>query len=130
MMTAFAALWGARGLALVGALLIGLLGVKAWQLKAKADGRAEGRAEVVEASKKAGAKANAKNESVRRDAAKPGALERLRSDPATCGNCGRAMSRLETPNNRSVRPDGGGDRGADRGKQSVPAKLGLHVREE
>lgn len=127
-MTTIAALWGARGLALVGALLIGLLGVKGWLLMRDHRVAETAKAEVVQASKEAGRKANAKNEGVRRDAAKPGALERLRSDPASCRDCNRAVPRLAASDNQSRRPDGRGDGSSDRGKQSVPAKLGLHVR--
>ena len=80
-MTAIAALWGARGLALIGALLIGLLGVKAWQLRE----RSIGAEKVVQASKEVAKKANATNADVRRRASEPGAAERLRRD--ACRDC-------------------------------------------
>ena len=129
-MTTIAALWGARGLALIGALLIGLLGVKGWLLMRDHKVAEAAKAEVVQASKEAGAKANAKNDVVRRAAAKPGALERLRSDPATCRDCGRVVPRLAASDNQSKRPDGRGDGKPSGGEQSIPAKLGLHVRTE
>lgn len=48
MMTAFAALWGARGLALIGALLIALLGAKGWLMARDAKVAAKAQAAVVE----------------------------------------------------------------------------------
>lgn len=44
---------------------------------------------VVSASEEKGKQANAKNETVRRAASAPGAVDRLRKDPATCPDCKR-----------------------------------------
>lgn len=46
-----------------------------------------GRNEVVQESKKTGATANVKSEDVRKRAAVPGSVDRLRKDPASCRDC-------------------------------------------
>ena len=80
-MTMIAALWGARGLALVGALLIGLLGVKAWQLRQQSLGAAK----VVATINKQAEKISAKADQARERASVPDAAERLRR--RSCRDC-------------------------------------------
>lgn len=63
---------------------------------------ARGVEKVVSASKEQGKQANAKNEKVRKSAAAPGALERLRQDSATCDDCnGKPMPGLATPKDKA-----------------------------
>lgn len=72
-------------LAIAGIALVALV---AFLSNIKERGRQEGRQEVVSASLEAGRQANVKNEKVRRNAAAPGAFERMLKDGATCRDCG------------------------------------------
>ena len=75
--------WRAKAAVIVaGCLALG--GLRAWDISNQ---RAKGAAVVIDASKQAGAEANAKSEKVRRAAREPGAVDRLRKDRATCGDC-------------------------------------------
>ncbi len=92
-----AALAGSKPLRWAVAALALLSAYEIWKTHERRVGAAAATAAIVEASTKAGAEANAKNETVRELAARPGAAERLRSDPATCRDCGRALPGLATP---------------------------------
>lgn len=124
------ALAGSRWLTYVLVPFLALGGYRAWLWQHDRQVAAEAVKVVVEQSKEHGRKANATNEHVRARTRQPGAAKRLRSDPASCRDCGRAVSGLASSDHQPQRPADGGNRRADRGQQQEPARLGLSVRAE
>lgn len=70
----------------VGAVILAVLAVWKYE-KFKRNQRAIGARKVIEDSKKQGKINEAASAKAHADAAKPGAVERLRSDPKTCRDC-------------------------------------------
>lgn len=73
-------------------------------LSGERKGEQNGIEKVAAASQAKGEQANAKNEIVRKHAAAPGALARLRADSSTCDDCNaKPMPRLDAPKNQASR---------------------------
>jgi len=63
---------------------------------------------VIEDTRKTASEADAKSEKARADAARPGAVDRLRADPRTCRDCGsgregKAVPKLAASNDQPKR---------------------------